>query len=128
MAFVDLTKQLAKEALISATTKEPPPPPPPDSITGTFLAQIASMQKALKEDEELIVTFQHGADRIRVMEVFTPSREVAVLGGTDADRNRVRIICAAASLQLACKVVKAPPGVKPVRVGLITPKPSGSSA
>jgi hypothetical protein len=123
MALVDLTKQLAQQALISATTKEPPPPPQPENVSATFLGQIAAMQKALKEDEELVVTFQHGADRIRVMEVFTPSREVAVLSGADADRNRVRVICAIASLQLVCKVIKVPPGVKPVRVGLINPKP-----
>ena len=123
MALGDLTKQIAQQALLSATTKEPPPPPQPENVAATFLGQIAAMQKALKEDEELVVLYQNGAERIRVMEVFAPSREVAVLSGTDADRNRARVICAIASLQLICKVTRVPPGNKPVRVGLINPKP-----
>ena len=130
MAFVDLTKQLAKEAFLSATQDPPAPPavPAPDNAGAVIFGQIHGMQKALKEDEELVVTFQHGPDRIRVLEIFTPSREVAVLVGADPERNRVRAICAIASLQLVSKVIKVPPGVKPVRVGLISPKPSGSTS
>ena len=127
MAIVDLTKQLAQQAILSATTKDPPPPPQPENVTATILGQIAAMQKALKEDEELLVLYHNGAERVRVMEVFAPSREVAVLSGTDADRNRTRVICAAASLQLTCKVMKVPAGAKPVRVGLINQKPKDSN-
>ena len=127
MAIGDLTKQLAQQALLSATTKEPAPPPPLENVSATFLGQIAAMQKALKEDEELVVLFQNGAERIRVMEVFAPSREVAVLSGMDSDRNRTRVICAVASLQLTCKVVRVPPGNKPARVGLINQKQKDSS-
>jgi hypothetical protein len=123
MGLGDLTKQIAQQALVSATTKDPPPPPQPENVAATFLGQIAAMQKALKEDEELVVLFHNGAERIRVMEVFAPSREVVVLSGPDSDRNRARVICAVASLQLICKVSKVPPGNKPVRVGLINPKP-----
>jgi hypothetical protein len=123
MALGDLTKQIAQQALLSATTKEPAPPPQPENVAATFLGQIAAMQKALKEDEELVVLYHNGAERVRVMEVFAPSREVAVLSGTDSERNRTRVICAVASLQLTCKVIKVPPGTKPVRVGLINPKP-----
>jgi hypothetical protein len=127
MPLGDFTKQIAQQALLSATTKEPAPPAQPESVAATFLGQIAAMQKALKDDEELVVLFHNGAERIRVMEVFAPSREVAVLSGTDADRNRARVICAVASLQLTCKVIKVPPGAKPVRVGLINPKPKDSN-
>jgi hypothetical protein len=81
------------------------------------------MQKALKEDEELVVLFQSAAEKIRVLEVFVPSWQVAVLKGVDADRNQVRVVSPAELLQLVCKVVKTPPGVKPARVGLIAPKP-----
>lgn len=128
MALGDLTKQIAQQALLSATTKEPAPPPQPENVAATFLGQIGAMQKALKEDEELVVLFQNGAERLRVMEVFAPSREVLVLSGTDSDRNRTRAICAVASLQLTCKVIKVPPGTKPVRIGLISSKPKDSSA
>jgi hypothetical protein len=127
MALVDLTKQIAQQAILSATTKEPAQAPQPENVAVTILGQIAGMQKALKEDEELVVLFQNGAERIRVMEVFAPSRQVAVLSGTDADRNLTRVISAVESLQLVCKVMKVQPGTKPVRVGLISPKQKDSS-
>jgi hypothetical protein len=125
MALADLTKQLAQQALLSATSpaKEPAAPAQKESVCAVILAQINAMQKALKEDEELVVLFQSGAEKIRVMEIFVPSWQVAVLKGLDADRNPVRVVSPAESLQLVCKVVKTPPGVKPARVGLIAPKP-----
>jgi hypothetical protein len=125
MALAELTKQLAQQALLSATSpaKEPAAPAQKESVCAVILAQINAMQKALKEDEELVVLFENGAEKIRVMEIFVPSWQVAVLKGLDADRNPARVVSPAESLQLVCKVVKAPPGVKPARVGLIAPKP-----
>jgi hypothetical protein len=125
MALADLTKQLAQQALLSATApaKETAAPAKAESVCAVILAQVNAMQKALKEDEELVVLFQSGAERIRVMEIYVPSWQVAVLKGVDADRHPARVISPAERLQLVCKVVKAPPGVKPARVGLIAPKP-----
>jgi hypothetical protein len=125
MALAELTKQLAQQALLSATSpaKEPAAPAQKETVCAVILAQINAMQKALKEDEELVVLFQSGAEKIRVMEIFVPSWQVVVLKGLDADRNPVRVVSPAESLQLVCKVVKAPHGVKPARVGLIAPKP-----
>jgi hypothetical protein len=125
MALANFTKQLAQQALLSATSpaKEPAAPAQKESVCAVMLAQINAMQKALKEDEELVVLFHSGAEKIRVMEIFVPSWQVAVLKGFDADRNPARVVSPAERLQLVCKVVKAPPGVKPARVGLIAPKP-----
>ena len=125
MALADFTKQLAQQALLSATSpaKEPAAPAQKESVGAVILAQINAMQKALKEDEELVVLFESGAEKIRVMEIFVPSWQVVVLKGVDADRNPVRVVSPAERLQLVCKVVKTPPGVKPARVGLIAPKP-----
>jgi hypothetical protein len=125
MALASFTKQLAQQALLSATSpaKEPAAPAQKESVCAVILGQINAMQKALKEDEELIVLFENGAEKIRVMEIFVPSWQVAVLKGLDADRNPARVVSPAERLQLICKVVKAPPGVKPARVGLIAPKP-----
>jgi hypothetical protein len=124
MALVDLTKQLAKEALLSATRDPAPAPPQAESSVGSMMiGQIAAMQKALKEDEELVVWFQTGADRIRVIEVIMPSWRLAILSGLDADRNLTRVISPVESLQLVAKVMKLQPGVKSTRVGLVTPKP-----
>ena len=125
MALADFTKQLAQQALLSATSpaKEPAAPAQKESVCAVMLAQINAMQKALKEDEELVVLFHSGAEKIRVMEIFVPSWQVAVLKGFDADRNPARVVSPAERLQLVCKMVKAPPGVKPARVSLIAPKP-----
>ncbi len=122
MALGDLTKQIAQQALLSATTKEPAAPAQPEAITATFLGQIGAMQKALKEDEELLILYWNGPERLRVMEIFAPSRDVAVLSGIDGERNRARVISAASALQLTIKVIKTPAGAKPVRVGLVLPK------
>jgi hypothetical protein len=129
MALGELTKQIAQQALLSATTAKEPAPPPPaaappaENLAAVLLGQINAMQKALKDDEELLITFHNAAERIRVMEIFTPARQMAVLTGMDAERNLTRIIASIDSLQLVCKVVKAAPGAKPVRVALVTPKP-----
>jgi len=131
MALVDLTKQLAKEAFLSAT-REPAPAPAPahaDSVSiGSLIAgQIGAMQKALKEDEELVVWFQNGGERIRVIEFIMPSWRLAILSGLDSDRNLTRVISGVDSLQLVAKVMKLQPGVKPTRVGLVTPRSKDSS-
>ena len=128
MALGEFTKQIAQQALLSATAKDPAPPAQPapaqpENLAAVLLGQINAMQKALKDDEELIVVFQTGDERIRVMEIFTPARQMAVLSGTDAQRNPARVITSIDSLQLVCKVMKAAPGAKPVRVSLVTPKP-----
>jgi hypothetical protein len=129
MPLGEFTKQIAQQALLSATApKEAPPkeaaPPPADSAAPAIMAQIGAMQKQLKDDEELAVTFHQGAERIRVMEIFLPSPQVVVLTGLDANRTLTRVISAAAALQLICKTVKTAPGSKPIRVGLITPQPA----
>ena len=82
MAFVDLTKQLAKEAFLSAT-KDPPAPlaAPADNVGAIIFGQIHGLQKALKDDEELVVWFANGSEKLRVMEIFLASPKVAVLSG-----------------------------------------------
>ncbi len=127
MALGDLTRQIAKEALLSAASpapKEQPAPAsaPAENLSATIFTQIQAMQKALKEDEELVVWFSSGAERIRVMEIFLPSRQIAVLTGPDSERSLARVISPVAALQLVCKVAKVPAGAKPVRVNLVTPK------
>jgi thiamine monophosphate synthase len=124
MALGELTKQLAQQALLSATSDKPAEAAKSavENPAGVVLGQIAGMQKALKEDEELLVTVQSGSERIRVMEIFMPSPHVVVLSGVDAERNRTRVISGVEALQLVCKVVKAPAGAKGTRIGLVAPK------
>jgi hypothetical protein len=133
MAFVDLTKQLAKEAFLSATGAggpDPPAPaaaPAPDNAGAVIFGQIHGMQKALKEDEELAVWFANAGEKLRVMEIFLPSPKVAVLSGHDTERNLTRVISPVDALQLVAKVMKVAPGAKPARVGLIMPKAKDSN-
>ncbi len=127
MPLGEFTKQIAQQAILSATSKEPAPPgaaPQAENPSAVLLGQISAMQKALKDDEELLVTCQG----IRVVEIFAPSRQMAMLTGLDAERSLTRIIAGVESLQLVCKVVKAQPGSRPLRIALVTPKPKDSSA
>lgn len=124
MALGEFTKQIAQQALLNATTEKPAAPEKPavENPGSIFLGQIAAMQKALKEDEELLVTVGAGAEKIRVMEIFMPSPHVLVLSGIESGGGRARLISSVEALQLACKVVKAASAGKPLRIGLMAAK------
>jgi len=135
MALVELGKQLAQQALADAITgkekdKEAPPPAAaaPAHLGLVIFGQIAAMQRALKDDEELVVWFESRAERIRVMEIFLAAPGLAVLTGTDGSRNLTRAIAPVESLQLLCKTMKVAAGAKPQRVNLVTPRPKDSNA
>ena len=121
MAFVDLTKQLAQQAIQSAMA-DPPAGPSADNPGAVMLNQIGAMQKALKDDEELVIYLQTGEEKIRVMEILLPSPQVAVLTGIDGNRVMTRVVSAISALQLLVRTGKAQAGVKPVRVNLVAPK------
>jgi len=122
MAFADLTKQLAQQAIQSAMQDPAPAAPSPDNPGAVMLNQIGAMQKALKDDEELVIHLQNGEDKIRVMEIFLPSAQVAVLTGIDANRVITRVVSAVAALQLLVRTGKSQAGAKAVRVNLVMPK------
>jgi hypothetical protein len=126
MALMDLTKQLAQQALLSAT-QEPAAAVAPDNPGAVMLGQIGAMQKALKDDEELVVFAHCGAERIRVMEIYLASPQVAVLSGVDANRTQARVISAVEALQLVTRTGKVQPGAKALRVNLVMPKAKDSS-
>ena len=130
MAFVDLTKQLAKEAFLSVTKDPPAPAAAPaqaDNVGALILGQIHGLQKSLKDDEELVVWFANASEKLRVMEIFLPSPKLAMLSGHDAEHNLTRVISPVEALQLVAKVMKVQPGAKPVRVGLVMPKVKDST-
>lgn len=122
MALTELTKQLAAHALDAAVKPAAAAPGAAEDVCATMLGQIQAMQRALKEDDELIVLVHSGAESVRVLEVFVPSPNVVVLSGVDAARNTTRIVAHVQALQLVCKVMKAQPGTKPVRIAFITAK------
>jgi len=98
-----------------------------DNVCVVILGQIQAMQKALKEDEELLVLLANGLETMRVMEIYVPSWSVAVLTGIDSEHNLTRVIAPVERLELICKVMKVQPGGKAVKVNLIAPKPPGTS-
>jgi hypothetical protein len=122
MALGDLTKQLASQAIRNAVNPPPAPPPRPENPGSAMLAQVQAMQKALKEDEELIVLFHAGGETVRVLEFFFPSWQVVVLTGIGSDKSVARVISRVESLQLVCKVAKAPPGTAPASIKFVTPR------
>ena len=123
MAFADFTKQIAVQALGDALESKPAKAAVPETVCATMLAQVQAMQRALKEDEELVVLFHTGAERVRVFEFFVPSPQVLVMSGVDTAKNTARVVAAAESLQLVCKIVKVPSPAKPARISFVAPKP-----
>lgn len=126
MALGEFTKQLAQQAIgnqVKDLLETPAVAPAPEGIGPTIFTQVQAMQKALKEDQELVVLFHSGAETIRVVEFFAPSWQVAVLTGLDANKNVTRIVSPFESLQLICKPMRsAPAPAKPLRINFIAPK------
>jgi hypothetical protein len=130
MALGEFTRQLAQQAignqvkdLLETPQGQTAQAKTPEGIGPTIFAQVQAMQKALKEDQELIVLFHSGGETIRVVELFAPSWQVVVITGIDSNKNIARVISPFESLQLVCKPAKsAPPPAKPLRVNFIGPK------
>jgi hypothetical protein len=141
MGLGEITRQIAGQALRSSTkdmldalrppelasitdalagTKPNQPPGQSDNVGATILGQIQAMQKALKEDEELIVLASAGVETLRVLEIFLPTWKVAVLTGIDTEKLVTRVVCPVEQIALTCKVLKAT--AKPTRIRIIAPK------
>lgn len=134
-----LTKQLIGEQVKDAIDSLRPPdlasiseslmgpkagaPPQEENIAAILIGQMQAMQKACKEEEELVVLCTAGLETLRVLEVFVPSWKVVVLTGIDTEKRVTRIISPAESLQLVCKQMSVAPPAKPTRIRFITPKP-----
>ena len=123
MAFAEIAKQLAQHALTEQAAPKPSTPAQLDSVGAIMLGQIQAMQKACKEDEELVVLFRSGSETVRVLEFIVPSWTVLVLAGVDEAKNTTRVVSTPESVQLACKVMKVQPPGKPARLGFRLPKP-----
>jgi hypothetical protein len=127
VALGDLTKQLAEQAIagtIRSTTSKPEAAPTvqTEDVGATIVGEIQAMQKALKEEDELLVLFYAGNEPLRIVEIFIRSRNVLVLTGYDAEKNITRVVSHVDGLRLICKVMKAPQGARPVRITFVAPK------
>ncbi|HVW10698.1 MAG TPA: hypothetical protein VHC90_19055 [Bryobacteraceae bacterium] len=113
----------AKPASTPAPAAAPAPPSTADNTGAVIVGQLQAMQKSLKDDQELVVQLRAGDDMMRVTEIFIPSPQVLVLTGADSQRRLTRIVSAAATLQLICKVLPVTPGAQPLRLRILTPAP-----
>jgi len=84
-------------------------------------AQLTSLTKILKEDEDLAVYATLGPDRMRVFDVETASATLIVLHGIDAEGSRTPALVHPDALNFLCKVVKLKPGMKRRPVGFRGP-------
>ena len=89
MALGEITKQFAKQAVGDAVKGvfDAEPAAPPD-LGSAMLGQVLAMQKALKEEDDLVVLFAAGPEMIRVFEIFMPSKAIVILSGIDPRRTR----------------------------------------
>ncbi|MCC7174157.1 MAG: hypothetical protein IT159_03095 [Bryobacterales bacterium] len=122
MALGEIAKQLAQQALADQVAPSQPAAAPPDSAGAIMVGEIQAMQRACKEDEELVVLVRSGTETIRVLELIVPSWEVLVLAGLDETRCTTRVVTAPESVQLVCKVMKVAPPAKPGRIAFRLPK------
>ena len=122
MAFGEIAKQLAQQALVDQVAPKPASPAQLDNPGAIMLGEIQAMQKACKEDEELVVLVRSGAETVRVFDFIVPAWPVLVLAGLDEAKNTTRVVSCAESVQLVCKVMKVQPPAKPARVRFRIPK------
>lgn len=143
MALAQLGKQLAQQMvgekmqdmmdslrppdvgkiLDPAKQEKPSAPAPGESLGTIIVGQIQAMQRACKEDQELVVLCNAGLETLRVLEFFSPAPQVLVMTGIDTDRNVTRVITPVGAAQLVAKVMSVQPGSKPARINFISPKP-----
>jgi len=127
MALGELTKQLASQAIGNSVKdllepeKAAAAAHATPELSSAILAQIQAMQKAVKEDQELVILFRSGPETIRILEIFVPTQKLFVLTGLDAEKNLTRVIAPVETAQLVCKVLKS--AGQPVPVRIVTPRP-----
>ncbi len=125
---LESTKSTVRDAVrppepAKAAEAKPVPQPSPHDTGAVILGQIQAMQRPLKDDLELAVTVRAGDEMLRVLEIFVPNAQVLVFAGFDRDGNVMRVISPVDTAQVVCKVMPVTPGVNPVRVNVLTPKP-----
>jgi hypothetical protein len=134
---IETTKKSVLDGLMSPETaktaakiqaEKPPAVAPGEPIGAVILGQIQAMQRALREDQELLIVFTTGAETLRVLEIFVPTAQVFVLVGVDAEQNVTRVVIPAEAAQLVCKIMKVAAGAQPVRVTVRLPRPKEPGA
>jgi hypothetical protein len=129
---IESTKKTVMDAVNPSDPKaakpaEAPQPAPAD-VGAVIVGQIQAMQRPLREDQELTVTFRAGDEMLRVTEILVPNAQVLIFVGADAQGHVTRVISPVDMAQVVCKVTPVTPGAGPVRVNVLTPKPQPKPA
>jgi hypothetical protein len=131
MGIGEITKQLAQQAIGDAiagpetpTATAVTPAAAPEGVGSTIVGELNAMQRGMKEDQELVVTCTVNNETIRVRDIYAPTWRVAVITGMGQDKSLTRVICPFESLQLVCKPLPVQAGAAPLRVRIVTPKPT----
>ena len=123
---IEATKKNVLGSLAGPDPAKPAAAPAPavaEAVGAITLGQIQGMQRALRDDQELLVQYFTGVEVVRVLEIFVPNIQVFVLSGTDVAQNPVRIIVPSASAALITRVTQSDPATGPVRVNVLSPRP-----
>jgi hypothetical protein len=127
---IESTKNTVMDAVRpSDAAKTAAPAQPVGQDAGSIIiGQIQAMQRPLREDQELAVTFRAGLEMLRVTEIFVPNAQVLVFSGLDPDGHVTRVITPVDMAQVVCKVMQVTAGSNPIRVNVLTPKPQPKPA
>ena len=113
----------AAKILDPARQEKPPAPAAGENLGTVITGQVQAMQRACKEDQELVVLCNAGLETLRVLEFYAPAPQVLVMTGIDTERNITRVISPVGAVQLVAKVMSVKPDTKPARINFIGPKP-----
>ena len=127
---IESTKNTVMDAVRpSDAAKTAAPAQPVVQDTGSIIiGQIQAMQRPLRDDQELAVTFRAGNEMLRVTEIFVPNGQVLVFSGIDPEGHVTRVITPVDMAQVVCKVMLVTAGSNPIRVNVLTPKPQPKPA
>jgi hypothetical protein len=114
----------AAKILDPAKQEKPVPVAAGENLGTIIVGQIQAMQRACKEDQELVVLCSAGLETLRVLEFFAPAPQLLVMTGIDTDRNVTRVISPVGSVQLVAKVMSVQTGSKAARINFISPNPA----
>ncbi len=81
----------ATKILDPVKQERPATPAPGENLGSAILGQIQAMQRACKEDQELVVLCNAGLETLRVLEFFAPAAQLLVMTGIDTDHNVTRV-------------------------------------
>jgi len=92
-----------------------------ESVQAALVGHIRQLQMGLEEDQQLLVCYETGFERIQVLQIVLPNHHTVILNGVDAEGNPASLIATLNNVRITCKVMRVPPPNKPYRIGFTIP-------